>query len=220
MPLCPANLEASTELVSGINNTNLNSNLNLNLYLYLNLDDLCMHPFNIGVFHRKLVCFCIYPNANRGSYKILHITRQPAVVACANLCSYLKTSTVVRIAHRIWTEENIRKIRHIRKNTKDDVQGFIYICLIIDCHREITRPSVASKPTDFDLPMSISHRDAWNCIYLISWQLIWVIVNPYYFIYLQIYNISRILGNEFVDHSYVVGASPVGAAPNTSSFST
>ena len=27
-------------------------------------------------------------------------------------------------------------------------------------------------------------------------------------------------GNKIVDHSYVVGASPVGAAPTTSSFST
>ena len=29
-----------------------------------------------------------------------------------------------------------------------------------------------------------------------------------------------LLGNEIVDHSDVVGASPVGAAPTTSSFST
>ena len=34
-------------------------------------------------------------------------------------------------------------------------------------------------------------------------------------------SISRTLvGNEFVDNSDVVGASPVGAAPTTSSFST
>ena len=34
-------------------------------------------------------------------------------------------------------------------------------------------------------------------------------------------NIRRILvGNKIVDHSDVVGASPVGAAPTTSSFST
>ena len=34
-------------------------------------------------------------------------------------------------------------------------------------------------------------------------------------------NISRILvGNKIVDNSDVVGASPVGAAPTTSSFST
>ena len=37
----------------------------------------------------------------------------------------------------------------------------------------------------------------------------------------QVSNISRTLvGNEIVDHSYVVGASPVCAAPTTSSFST
>ena len=39
--------------------------------------------------------------------------------------------------------------------------------------------------------------------------------------YRQISNISRTLvGNKIVDHSDVVGASPVGAAPTTSSFST
>ena len=33
-------------------------------------------------------------------------------------------------------------------------------------------------------------------------------------------NIRRTLGNNTVDHSDVVGASPVGIAPTTSSFST
>ena len=40
-------------------------------------------------------------------------------------------------------------------------------------------------------------------------------------IYRQTSNIRRTLvGNEILDHSDVVGASPVGAAPTTSSFST
>ena len=39
--------------------------------------------------------------------------------------------------------------------------------------------------------------------------------------YLQISNISHTLvGNKIVDHADVVGASPVGATPTTSSFST
>ena len=39
--------------------------------------------------------------------------------------------------------------------------------------------------------------------------------------YIQTSNISRILvGNKIVDHSDVIGASPVGIAPSTSSFST
>ena len=39
--------------------------------------------------------------------------------------------------------------------------------------------------------------------------------------YRQVSNIRRTLvGNKMVDHSDVVGASPVGAAPTTSSFST
>ena len=41
------------------------------------------------------------------------------------------------------------------------------------------------------------------------------------FIYRQVSNVRRtLLGNKFVDDSDVVGASPVGAAPTTSSFST
>ena len=40
-------------------------------------------------------------------------------------------------------------------------------------------------------------------------------------IYREVSNIRRILvGSKIVDHSDVVGASPVGAAPTTSSFST
>ena len=42
-----------------------------------------------------------------------------------------------------------------------------------------------------------------------------------YTYYRQVSNIRRTLvGNKIVDHSDVVGASPVGAAPTTSSFST
>ena len=38
--------------------------------------------------------------------------------------------------------------------------------------------------------------------------------------YRQVSNIRRtLIGNTIVDHSDVVGASPVGAAPTTSSFS-
>ena len=39
--------------------------------------------------------------------------------------------------------------------------------------------------------------------------------------YRKVSNIRRtLLGNKIVDHSDVVGASPAGAAPTTSSFST
>ena len=42
-----------------------------------------------------------------------------------------------------------------------------------------------------------------------------------YLDYRKVSDIRRILvGNKIVDHSDVVGASPVGAAPTTSSFST
>ena len=50
---------------------------------------------------------------------------------------------------------------------------------------------------------------------------IYVLYHPLKFIYRQVSNIRRTLvGNSIVDHSDVVGASPVGAAPTTSSFST
>ena len=39
-------------------------------------------------------------------------------------------------------------------------------------------------------------------------------------VYRQTSNISHTLDNEIVDHSDVVGASPVGAAPTTSSLLT
>ena len=51
---------------------------------------------------------------------------------------------------------------------------------------------------------------------------LWVLVVPMSSShYLKVSNISGTLaGNEIVDHSDAVGASPVGAAPTTSSFST
>ena len=49
----------------------------------------------------------------------------------------------------------------------------------------------------------------------------WLSVNKSYYYYRKTSNISRILvGDKIVDNSDVIGASPVGAAPTTSSFST
>ena len=46
-------------------------------------------------------------------------------------------------------------------------------------------------------------------------------LGPLSLMYRQVSNISHTsVGNEIVDHSDVVGAPPVGAAPTTSSFST
>ena len=52
-----------------------------------------------------------------------------------------------------------------------------------------------------------------------SWyHILWLMRQP---VPRQTSNISRTLvGNESVDHSDVVGAPPVGAAPTTASFST
>ena len=58
----------------------------------------------------------------------------------------------------------------------------------------------------------------------ILWQLYnleMLLYFPRFSIYHQISNIRHTLGSKkIVDHSDVVGASPVGAAPTTSSFST
>ena len=44
--------------------------------------------------------------------------------------------------------------------------------------------------------------------------------SPFYHTYRQVSNIRHtLIGNKIVDYSDVVGASPVGAAPTTSSFS-
>ena len=46
-------------------------------------------------------------------------------------------------------------------------------------------------------------------------------IRPLIIAYRQVSNISgTLVGNKIDDHSDVVGASPVGAAPTTSSFST
>ena len=64
------------------------------------------------------------------------------------------------------------------------------------------------------------------CIFI---HTVWLCIHVFYFfidvIFFMIYrktsNIScTLVGNKIVDHSDVVGASPVGAAPTTSSFST
>ena len=48
-----------------------------------------------------------------------------------------------------------------------------------------------------------------------------ILVSGVFLIYRQISNITpTLIGNKIVHHSDVVGASPAGAAPTTSSFST
>ena len=58
-------------------------------------------------------------------------------------------------------------------------------------------------------------------MYYIKYVLYESLVSYAWWYYRKTSNISRTLvGNKIVDHSDVVGASPVGAAPTTSSFST
>ena len=64
----------------------------------------------------------------------------------------------------------------------------------------------------------------YGIIHYITLKWCWLIVDRISInlgYYRQVSNIRRTLvGNEIVDHSDVVGASPVGPAPTTSSFST
>ena len=60
---------------------------------------------------------------------------------------------------------------------------------------------------------------AWHCIS--DEQLPKPIMTMFTDTYRQVSNIRRtLLGNKIVDHSDAVSASPLGAAPTTSSFST
>ena len=68
--------------------------------------------------------------------------------------------------------------------------------------------------TNADLSSSVMHVWQWN-----TFQKL--IIKILYSNYCQVSNIRHTLvGNNIVDHSDVVGASPVGAAPTTSSWST
>ena len=58
---------------------------------------------------------------------------------------------------------------------------------------------------------------------LLNFEVVCILAMMFWglYTYLQVSNRRRTLvGNKIVDHSDVVGASPVGAAPTTSSFST
>ena len=76
--------------------------------------------------------------------------------------------------------------------------------------------------TQLYITVKIPYKNSWinknfpTCL-LIGWQLCYQPVKGY----LQVSNIRcTSVGNKIVDHSDVVGTSPVGAAPTTSSFST
>ena len=89
----------------------------------------------------------------------------------------------------------------------DVKQNFLVYCvcrgIAFSCGSHLSCPGVATARR-LQLENLVFYANFW-------WQ----------FHYLQTSNIRRtIVGNKTVDHSDVVGASPVGAAPTTSSFST
>ena len=73
------------------------------------------------------------------------------------------------------------------------------------------------------IPITTKKEDTWNCSVSICSQIITVTFNlqrNHNLHYGRTSNISQALeGYKIVDHSDLVGASPIGAAPTTSSFS-
>ena len=77
-----------------------------------------------------------------------------------------------------------------------------------------TSPGNGLVPSGTDDEHQVVDLSVWYCASAIH-------LNHYILMYRKTHNISRTLvGNKIVDQSDVVGASPVGAAPTTSSFST
>ena len=78
-------------------------------------------------------------------------------------------------------------------------------------HRTWVRPSTAT------MCMWLLHCDD----VMLAWLWLWYCINEMIYIHRKTSNTRlTLVGNKIVDHSDVVGASPVGAAPPTSSFST
>ena len=76
----------------------------------------------------------------------------------------------------------------------------------------------ASRLHEILRSVRLVNRDPGSCAADMSWKLMTL---DQCYIYHKTSNIRRTLvGNKIVDHSDVVGKSPVGAAPTTSSFST
>ena len=83
--------------------------------------------------------------------------------------------------------------------------------------RRVLLPSLLNKETIEKIFWAINTKSSHH--HLTLWLDYKVVSNNIE--YRKTSNIRRTLvGNKIVDHSYVVGASPVGAAPTTSSSST
>ena len=73
----------------------------------------------------------------------------------------------------------------------------------------------------FMLRLGVERQQAINYRYWPISMMLYVIIGPDEWTYRQVSNISgTLVGNQIVGHWDVVGASPVGAAPTTSLFST
>ena len=120
----------------------------------------------------------------------------------------------------------------VYKTISSDISKIIYICefcanITISCDNYLLQDP-AGRPDSADLSLCPGAVRLWGCLTLenpsqtqvSSWHgYMWWLIFAY--MYRKTSNISHTLvGKKIVDHSDVVGASPVGAAPTTSSFST
>ena len=124
-------------------------------------------------------------------------------------------------------DENQQGLRHLQYKCMYQIWGLNMISKAMNADKWLW-PIFGCK-VDQSVPIGMKLTcNTTYCMYIPSFKLIsqnmeiiWRKWTQRIWTYRKTSNISRTLvGNKIVDHSHVVGASPVGAAPTTSSFST
>ena len=147
----------------------------------------------------------------------------------------------------IFGKANYTTIKHIYNGSTNWIESCVWFCICLEpwsmkklllvvliltamiCGISHKRYSWLAWRVWWHTLSFVTHGITWQRVYVIKPTAMgkkWCHFKPKstqscYNTYRNISNISRTLvGNKIVDHSDVVGASPVGAAPTTSSFST
>ena len=115
-------------------------------------------------------------------------------------------------AHQVKTISDYIFHEMVFRSYVDNAVGYPYICVCVFC-TNLTNINIIAVCWEFRLVLISTIVDSWSIHISITKSDITT--------YRQVSYIRRTLvGNKIVDHSDVVGTSPVGAAPTTSSFST
>ena len=135
----------------------------------------------------------------------------------------LRTSGEVRLSDFLLWQVSWCPWAQMGLNSSDAGDGIFQLCESISCllmHWLLKSP--VHQQTWYWLCRTDNMYYCWrmNFIYHKTSNLRQTFGNNIFGTYHQTFNISRTLGNKIVDHSDVVGASPVCAAPTWSSFST